>query len=160
MARQRTDVGTRIARARGADLTAVLRSLGAERDRYDKAKWRIDGQVISVRGEKFYDHVAGHGGGGAVDLVMHVRDVPFHEALAYLDSAALPQAPASSGSSLGRMGRDDAALGLPFRPPHPNDESWPGVRDYLVAERRLPGTLVNELYSRGLSLRRYRHIGA
>jgi hypothetical protein len=135
----------------------VLRSLGAERDRYDKAKWRIDGQVISVRGEKFYDHVAGLGGGGAIDLVMHVRDVPFHEALAYLDSAALPQAPAPAEPALSRMSRGNAAPSAPFHPPHASGASWPGVRAYLVAERRLPGALVDELHARGLVYADERH---
>src|SRR4051794_14339577 len=92
MAERSRDSGPRFARARSADLAAVLRSLGAERDRYDTAKWRIHGQVISVTGAQYYDHVAGRGGGGAIDLVMHVRGVSFREAVAYLDGAAWPRA--------------------------------------------------------------------
>jgi hypothetical protein len=148
MAERSRDAGTRFARARAADLAAVLQSLGAQRDRYDKAKWRINGQVISIIGEKFYDHIAGRGGGGAIDLVMHVRDVPLHEAVAYLDGTAWPAARVSAlRAAEQHAGR---AAGTPFQPPHPSAEHWPRVRSYLVDERRLPVALVDELHSQGL----------
>jgi hypothetical protein len=145
MVRQRTEVGTRIARARGADLAAVLRSLGAEHDRYDKAKWRIDGQVISVRGEKFYDHVAGCGGGGAIDLVMHVRSISLAEAVDYLDGRVWPSPPATRDLPAVR----DLGQTTPFVPPRPAPEHWPGVRAYLVEERALPAVLIDVLHAQG-----------
>jgi hypothetical protein len=150
MAERSLESGLRVARARGADLAAVLHSLGAERDRYDKAKWRIGGQVISVTGEQYYDHVAGRGGGGAIDLVMHVRGVTFREALTYLDGRALPRVSAPAARPATGDGRSDRATDAPFQAPRPSAEYWPRVRTYLVAERRLPGALVNELHARGL----------
>ena len=50
---------------------AVL--LGYRRDASDRSRWRREGSVISVTGMKFYDHLQGRGGGGAIDLVIHAR---------------------------------------------------------------------------------------
>jgi hypothetical protein len=150
MAERSRDSGLRFARARGSDLAAVLRSLGAERDRYDKAKWRIHGQVISVTGAQYYDHVASRGGGGAIDLVMHVRGVSFREAVAYLDGSALPLATAPAAPLAERDARSGAAGGSPFQAPRPRAEHWPRVRAYLVEDRCLPGALVDELHREGL----------
>ena len=41
MAERSRESDLRFARARGADLAVVLSSLGAERDRYDRAKWAV-----------------------------------------------------------------------------------------------------------------------
>jgi hypothetical protein len=140
-AQPRPDNGARFAHLRGLDLVGVLQALGAERDRYDKAKWRLDGQVISVTGSLFYDHTSERGGAGAIDLVMHVRGVDFVAAVTYLDG---PDAPARSVTSAPR--RDSG----PFVPPRAVLEQWPHVRAYLLEVRGLPGTLVDELHERGL----------
>lgn len=40
--------------------------------------------VLSVKGQKFYDQVALKGGGGAIDLVKHLRKCDFNDAVAWL----------------------------------------------------------------------------
>ena len=118
-AQPRPDNAARFAHLRGLDLAAVLQALGAERDRYDKAKWRLDGQVISVTGSLFYDHVNERGGAGAIDLVMHVRGVDFVAAVTYLDG---PDVPTRSVASAPRIvwakvqGTGPAAPKLPRSP--------------------------------------------
>lgn len=143
-AQPRPDNSARFARIRNLDLAAVLHALGAERDRYDKAKWRLDGQVLSVTGNLFYDHTSERGGAGAIDLVMQVRGASFVEAITYLDG---PDVVARATISVASAPRRDRG---PFVPPHPAPEHWPGVRAYLLEERGLPDTLVDELHERGL----------
>jgi hypothetical protein len=149
-AQTRLDNATRFARLRGLDLAAVLQELGAERDRHDKAKWRLDGRVISVTDSLFYDHVNERGGAGAIDLVMQVRGVDFVEAVTYLDGpAVLARATERAASAPPRRGSGERANG-PFVPPSDVPDHWTHVRTYLLEERGLPAALVDELHERGL----------
>src|SRR5579883_25953 len=146
MGERAQDADSRVSLLRGIALPEVLQALGAERDRHDRAKWRVDGKIISVTGPLFYDHAGGRGGRGAIDLVMYVRDTSFREALDYLDRSDLerdtwPVSPARAEPTRERG---------PFRPPTVAPDHWPGARAYLVEERRLPGTLVDELHGQGL----------
>ncbi len=60
-------------RVRAIPLPAVLRLTGAQRDRHDKAKWHTAQGVLSISGMKFMNWNQGTGGGGAIDLVMHLN---------------------------------------------------------------------------------------
>jgi len=140
------DSSARFARVRSLDLRAVLQGLGAERDRYDRAKWRLNGQIISVTGEKFYDHLASRGGGGAIGLVMHLRGVSVTEAVAYLDGRAWPPPPPRRDHEAAARAQPSG----PFTSPQAVDEHWPGVRSYLVEERTLPAVLVDALHDQGV----------
>ena len=57
---------------RETDLAIVAAHLGLEQDHCDTHKWRDAGHIISIDGSKFMDWAANKGGGGAIDLVMHV----------------------------------------------------------------------------------------
>src|SRR5581483_6110861 len=146
-AQTRSDNAARFARIRSLDLAAVLQALGAERDRYDKAKWRLDGQVISVTGPLFYDHTSERGGAGAIDLVMHVRGVAFVEAVTYLDGPdVLARTAAERAATAPPRGSAGGREGGPFVPPPAAPEHWAHVRAYLLEERGLPAALVDELH--------------
>ncbi|MEI6971676.1 MAG: mobilization protein, partial [bacterium] len=69
---------------RGIPLEAVLRAACAEPDRLDKAKWHTAQGVLSVQGMKFMNWNQGHGGGGAIDLAMHLNATDFRTAIAWL----------------------------------------------------------------------------
>jgi hypothetical protein len=60
-------------RLRALPLSAVLVALEAVRDPHDPAKWRTARGILSVSGSKFISWNLDTGGGGAIDLVMHVR---------------------------------------------------------------------------------------
>ena len=47
--------------------------LGYRQDTVDRSRWRRKGSVVNVKGAKFFDHLQGSGGGGAIDLVVHAR---------------------------------------------------------------------------------------
>jgi len=71
-------------RVRGIPLQDVLLLSGATRDRYDSAKWHTEKGTISCTGMKFmnWNHV--RGGGGAIDLTMHLNDMDFKSAIQWL----------------------------------------------------------------------------
>ena len=114
-------------------LGEVAGLLGYRRDVSDRSRWRRDGSVISVSGMKFFDHLQGRGGGGAIDLVIHARGCGAVEAIRWL-AAVSGCAPAPAG----------------FAVPRACDVRWPQVRDWLTGERGLGGRLVDALRSGGL----------
>ena len=77
-------VGDRLDQLRRLPLPAVLRETGAQRDRSDKAKWHTPKGDISITGMKFMNWHLGLGGGGAIDLAMHLNDLDFKAAVAWL----------------------------------------------------------------------------
>jgi len=68
----RDDFRRRADLVREIPLEVVLRSWGAVRDRQDKSRWRTVRGPLSITGTKFFSWHDRHGGGGAIDLVMHL----------------------------------------------------------------------------------------
>ena len=117
-------------RLRDCPLEPLAERLGYQRDPRHRQRWRRDGSVLSIRGTQFFDHAGGHGGGGAIDLVMHARHCGFREAVAFLAAGPLVS-PAAS---------DPAPSAL--RLPDPVAAHWPSVRDFLVRLRGLDAALL------------------
>jgi len=69
---------------RGIPLKTVLLTMGAEPDRYDKAKWHTTQGLLSVNDTKFMHWSQGKGGGGAIDLAMHLNNLDFKDAVEWL----------------------------------------------------------------------------
>ena len=69
---------------RALPLGEVAAALGYRRDPRDRARWKRDGSVLSITGERFFDHLRGIGGGGAIDLAIHARQRGFRDALRFL----------------------------------------------------------------------------
>lgn len=133
------EIRERADRLRALPLEAVLLRSGAARDRADKAKWHTGRGVISVTGAKFMNWNRSVGGGGAIDLAMHLGGLRFKEALDWL-SRNFPAHDSSDPSQ------------LPPRPlllPHRDDRKLPAVRRYLYDHRRLPAALVEPLIAGG-----------
>ncbi len=134
-----TSVRERADQLRALPLEAVLLLSGARRDRADKAKWHTGRGVISITGAKFMNWNRSVGGGGAIDLAMHLGDLRFKEALEWLsrhfpahDPAKTPEVP-------------PRPLLLPPRDPR----KLLAVRRYLYDHRRLPAALVEPLIAGG-----------
>ena len=87
---------------RSRPLTEVAPLLGYEQDRNDRCRWRRDGSVIRTNEPKYYDHIAGCGGGGAVDLVIHALGCNPMQAINWLAGRQSPPGtakPAGAGSA-------------------------------------------------------------
>jgi hypothetical protein len=71
-------------RVRGIPLQDVLLLSGAKRDCYDQAKWHTARGVISCTDTKFMNWSQSMGGGGAIDLAMHLNNLGFKDAVEWL----------------------------------------------------------------------------
>jgi hypothetical protein len=145
------DLRRRAASARAAPLEAVLLFRGAVRDGRDRCKWHTEQGPLSLTGPKFMNWHTGRGGGGAIDLVMHLAGVDFRTALVWLEEH-LAAAPLASGEpALQDSGREallaESSGGL--RLPVPDDRLLGRVRQYLTRRRCLAASLIESLVESG-----------
>jgi hypothetical protein len=131
-------LGDRLDQLRRVPLAAVLRESGAQRDRSDKAKWHTPQGDISITGMKFMNWHQSRGGGGAIDLVMHLNALDFKKAVAWLQrhfsippDFEPPQAPRH--------------LALP----PPDRSKLSTVKHYLVHERAITPAMTDSLIDSG-----------
>jgi hypothetical protein len=126
-------------RLRAIPLREVLRICGAQPDPCDRSKWHTCRGAITVTGVKFMNWNNGRGGGGAIDLVIHLREVGFGQALQWLEQhfGAASFLPASSPPR------------QPLSLPPPCPQRLDQVRRYLIEERRLPPRLLQPLFQSG-----------
>jgi len=127
-------------RLRNIPLPAVLLATGAAHDRYDKARWHTPKGVISVTGMKFFNWNGSVGGGGAIDLIIHLYGLDFKGALAWL-SRHFPAG--SAGPSF--CTRSPATLKLPL----PKIRKLPDVKQYLSAKRKISPAVIDYLIQCG-----------
>jgi hypothetical protein len=142
---QRRELATRL---RALPLERVLPLCGAQRARDDHRKWHTSAGTLSVTGAKFMNWTSGAGGGGAIDLVIHLRHLDFKGAVDWLAAQfpeILPPEPVPPALAALRRAQPASALRLP--PPAPSQLAR--VRDYLVVHRCLPSGLVDSLIDSG-----------
>ncbi len=149
-------------RARNMPLEEVAERLGLEPDRYDSHKYKSDAHIISINDQRFYDHLNQKGGGGAIDLVMHVQDSNFKEALMWLNSNAVNLTPIKQALSfLLRPNSEETSERAvrfskqplerePFEPPPADESKWRAVKHYLITTRKLPESIIDTLYQKGI----------
>jgi hypothetical protein len=129
----------RAERLRAIPLTAVLQRLGAQPDAADRRKWHTPQGVLSVNGAKFMNWSRGVGGGGAIDLVIHLNRSEFRHALDWLARHFPSWAP--------QAGPAVAPLELKLPPPDPTQLAR--VRHYLLHQRCLVPELIDPLLQTG-----------
>lgn len=134
-----SDPRQRANRLRAIPLEQILTQSGARPDPHDPCKWHTDRGVLSVRGPKFFNWHRGIGGGGAIDLVIHLHQLSFPDALQWLDAY---------GSPPGAMPLPPAPP-TPLRLPPPAPYHFHSVRRYLVEQRALPRAVVDSLADGG-----------
>jgi len=146
------------AQMRALPLPDVLDAMGLVQDPHDPHQWRAEGHRISLgtgaKAGKWFDHDAGRGRGGAIDLVAHVMGTDFKGALAWLADRFGPGAAAADVTA--RMQAEAARTVAQavqerpaFTPPAPAPEHWPQVRRHLVQARALPANYLDRLHERG-----------
>jgi C-terminal domain on Strawberry notch homologue/Toprim-like/Protein of unknown function (DUF3991)/P-loop containing NTP hydrolase pore-1/MutS domain I len=135
---QSSDIKAIADQVRDRDLESVAEQLGLERDPHDKHKWRNDHHILSINHGKFHDWAMAKGGGGAIDLVMHVQQSDFKAAVEWLSGHQLPE----------QTPKVQAAK--PLQLPEPNEQNWPAVQQYLTETRGLPENWIEHLHQRGL----------
>jgi hypothetical protein len=124
---------------RSIPLTAILPLWGARPDPHDRHKWHTPQGILSVNGAKFMNWSRGVGGGGAIDLVIHLNRCPFQQALDWL-ADHFPSPPSQTNLGLASP---------PFQLPVPDPHQLARVRDYLLQQRRLLPDLIDPLMQTG-----------
>ncbi len=128
---------------RKIDLVSILKITGAIHDQYDNKKWHTSKGVISVSGPKFINWRQGLGGGGAIDLIIHLKNLDFKAAVLWLaDRFPLDhlQSPSQTNSIPKHI----------FHPPKEDKPRLPQIIDYLSHDRFLPLSLLQSLITSGV----------
>jgi hypothetical protein len=144
---------------RAIPLEVVLTSWGAVRDRRDKSQWRTPRGPLSVTGTKFFNWHACHGGGGAIDLVMHLGDMDAGAAIQWLQrnlgsvpTTASPPARFSSNTASLQSSSCTGTATIarkPLRLPEPHLACLQRVRRYLTEQRCLASGILDPLIDAG-----------
>jgi hypothetical protein len=130
-------------------LEVVLTFRGAVRDRRDKSRWHTPRGPLSITGTQFFSWHDSQGGGGAIDLVMHLGDVDVRAAVEWLEQHAGHLA---VGEAVGRpSGHEPSVIAgsRTLRLPERRDGMLKRVRQYLTRRRQLPSSLIEPLIQSG-----------
>ncbi len=128
-------------RLRALPLTDILRTVDARPDPHDPAKWHTKRGTLSVNDAKFFNWNENAGGGGAIDLAMHLKAIPFKQAVEWLERLGATQ-PTMISAIPAHTAR---ALCLPV----PSTHALPSVLHYLEQQRRLPKQTLLSLVASG-----------
>jgi hypothetical protein len=128
--------------ARNIDLVTVLKQTAAIADKYDRSRWHTPQGVISVTGHKFFNWTKAVGGGGAIDLIMHLQDYDYLRAVSWLIEK-FPSHPIPTFGPPKNQPRKTLAL------PGKNPGKLPQVTGYLTLQRCLPPEMVRSLIDAG-----------
>lgn len=137
-------------RVRDLPLIDVASHLGGEQDLLDKQRWDFpDCSVWFGKGgdsDRFYDHRAGKGGGGAIDLAMHVLGCDFKQAVNTLTPLAGDPALSKKAPAAKLSGTD----GVAFLQPKAFSQHIRRLVDYLTKTRGLPERVIEPLIAQGV----------
>lgn len=142
-----------IAAARTIDLTSVVEGFGGLRDPADpKHNWKTHAGRITITDDKFYNHDAEVGGGGAIDLAMHLGSFRFKEAVAWLGDTHGRDSTIASYQADAKT-RATRILDTTPKPkleiPEPDLRKLDRVRAYLTEKRGIPGAIVEIAIEKG-----------
>ena len=145
--------------ARGIPLSEVLESFGCIQKDNDPKNWdtpvgRISVDELSSVGadDIFYNHDLKEGGGGAIDLVMHLGEFTFKEAMGYIASnlGGVAAAEAVALHEAKKTIKEAAAKpAAPYVVPTGDDTTWSHVFDYLTRLRKIPVKTVESFHRMG-----------
>ncbi len=142
---------------RDLPLPTILLERGAKQDPRDKSKWHTERGSLSITESKFTNWSCHTGGGGAIDLVMHLAKFDFRQAVVWLEqyfgsseqrfrtSHTLSNQRSTTNTFPNTLRATQAALSLPAADPsHLNR-----VHRYLTHRRCLPVSLLDPLIASG-----------
>ena len=144
-----------VSQLRDLPLDDVAWQLGLIHDIKGDNRWKGHGCIINIDSEKFYDFAPGvnSGGGGAIDLVMHVNGCNFKQAIAWLNDRFGEEGMQRTVVHHAKKRARELVKEEPaqrFVPPLDDKNQWNAVYNYLTSKRGLPPTLVNALYEQGI----------
>ena len=145
--------------ARDIPLVDVMESFGCIQKDNDPKNWDTPVGRISLQEftsptdvDIFYNHDLAKGGGGAIDLVMHLGGYNFKEAMAHIAThlGGVATAEAAALYRVKKTIKEAAAEpATPYVVPTGVDSTWPHVFDYLTRTRGIPMGVVNRYHEMG-----------
>ena len=145
------DLRRRAAVVREIALETVLILRGAVRDRHDKSKWHTEQGPLSVSGPQFMNWQRERGGGGAIDLVMHLAEADYRTAVGWLEQhVAVGRLAVVATTRHSYHQQPSAAEGShELRLPVRDDRLLHRVIEYLTRRRHLSASLLEPLVDSG-----------
>jgi hypothetical protein len=122
-------------------LEKVLPLCGGCLDPHDPHKWHTPEGVLSLNGPKFMNWTRGVGGGGAIDLVIHLQHSDFTTAIGWL------------AEHFGQAAGEPPLTPIPQPPlrlPPPDPGKLRRVKEYLVQQRRIDAAPLDPFIQSGL----------
>ncbi|MEO0687724.1 MAG: DUF3991 and TOPRIM domain-containing protein, partial [Cyanobacteria bacterium J06649_11] len=129
----------------------VAWNLGLDKADKGENRWKGLGQAIGINGSKWYDLKEGKGGGGAIDLVMHVNNCNFRSSVAWLYDQFGEEGMLRATKAFTEKQATEIALEVPaptFEPPTWDESKWLYAKDYLVHKRGLNDILIAALHQK------------
>ena len=150
------DLRLRADAVRSIPLERVLTQWGVQRDRRDRSQWRTERGPVSVTGARFFNWHLQQGGGGAIDLVMHLGKMDARAAIAWLErqlgsglatsgSFTSARSCSSASSCSSYSGLRVSSTHRVLRLPAANRANLDRVRHYLTQQRCLATAILNPL---------------
>lgn len=144
---------------RALPLPDVLSALGLEEDPKEPGLWKAGPKGarthrISVKDQKWFDHVGQKGRGGAIDLVQYVTSSDFNGALSWLcdrfgTGATAAEFRKKFYDSADAVVKKAVQERKPFTLPPADAAAWPVVRKHLIEVRGLPADIVDAAHLAG-----------
>ena len=135
-------IRNKVTLVRDIELSVVLAQNGAMIDIRDPAKWHTEQGILSIKGQKFFNWTKNIGGGGAIDMIIHLHNVDFIKAVCWLtDNFHSPD--------VRTLRKTKPLASEPLILPNRNQKGLSQITRYLTLERCLPETLVRSLISTG-----------
>ena len=137
---------------RDLPLEEVAWHLGLDKADIGENRWKGLGQVIGINGSKWYDFTEEKGGGGAIDLVMHVNNFNFRSSVAWLHDQFGKEEMLSATKAFIEKKATQIVTEEPvprFQAPTSDESNWLYVKDYLVEQRGLPENFILGLHIKG-----------
>jgi len=134
---------------RNINIQTVLKYNGCIQDKKDKRKWHTDKGLISVTRQKFMNWNNGTGGGGAIDLVMHIKGYNFIDSVIWL-SEKIPSCLIEKSLTVEYSSKK--ILKLPQR----DDNKLLQVKNYLINNRCIDSKLIENVIDTGKIYADYR----
>jgi len=127
---------------RDIELHQVLERTGAVTDKKDPTKWHTGQGILSVNGQKFFNWTKHVGGGGAIDLIIHLHQVDFIKAVFWLTENF-------TSNDVQVMNKVKPLTHQSLILPQSSPKELPQIIRYLTTKRCLPQALIQSLIDTG-----------
>jgi hypothetical protein len=129
---------------REIDIQCLCGLQGFKQDANDPRQYKKEGYRITIKGFAWYDHEASKGGGGAINLVMHLMNCTFNDAVEFLASQDLSAVTLTKTEPSKKQASGNSYVPVRF------NDNLAHVMDYLTIKRGINPALVKWCVDKGI----------